>query len=100
MLVTLLGIATLVRLLQSTNACSMMLVTLLGIVTPVSVTQPLKALLPMLVTGRPLIVLGMVTGPPKPLYLVIVITPLFVVKLYSWICTVGRPPKVDRKSVV
>ena len=43
MLVTLLGIVTLVRLVQSENAPSPMLVTLLGIVTLVRLVQPENA---------------------------------------------------------
>ncbi len=46
MLVTLLGIVTLVRLLQPENAESPMLVTLLGIVTLVRLLQPENALVP------------------------------------------------------
>ena len=43
MLVTLLGIVTLVRLVQPANASSPMLVTLLGIVTLVRLVQPSNA---------------------------------------------------------
>jgi hypothetical protein len=50
MLVTLLGIVTEVKPLQSKKALSPMLVTLLGIVTEVKLPQPKKALLPILVT--------------------------------------------------
>ena len=42
-----------------------MLVTLLGIVTLVRLVQAWNAQSPMLVTGRPLIVSGMVTAPPE-----------------------------------
>jgi uncharacterized membrane protein len=52
-----------------------MLVTLVGIVTLVKVTQEANALVPMLVTGRLLIVLGIVTAPPVPVYFVMVILP-------------------------
>ena len=50
MLVTLLGIITLLRDLQSLNAYSPMLVTLLGIVTLVRDEQPSNALSSILVT--------------------------------------------------
>ena len=53
MLVTELGIITLVRLLQFLNALSTMLVTELGIVTLVRLLHPLNAQLPMLVTALP-----------------------------------------------
>ena len=56
MLVTLLGIVTLVRLVQPENAQSPMLVTLLGIVTLVRLVQSENAASPMLVT-----LLGIVT---------------------------------------
>ena len=55
MLVTLLGMVTEVKRLQSSKAPSPMLVTLLGIVTEVKLLQYAKVLLPMLVT-----LLGMV----------------------------------------
>src|ERR1019366_10570494 len=98
MLVTLLGIMTSVRLVQSSNASSPMFFTLLGIVTLVKPAQPMKAAVPMLVTllgivtlvkeaqlrkapsmlvtGRPLMVSGMVSATPGPVYPVIVIEPL------------------------
>ena len=50
MLVTLLGIVTLVRLVQNSNASLPMLVTLLGIVTLVRLVQTSNAWSPMLVT--------------------------------------------------
>ena len=56
MLVTLLGIVTLVRLVQSSNAHPPMLVTLLGMVTLVRLEQLANAPSPMLVT-----LLGIVT---------------------------------------
>ena len=56
MLVTLLGMVTLVRLVQPENAQSPMLVTLLGMVTLVRLVQSANAQSPMLVT-----LLGMVT---------------------------------------
>ena len=56
MLVTLLGMVTEVRLLQSRKASEPMLVTLFGMVTEVRPRQYWKALSPMLVT-----LLGMVT---------------------------------------
>ena len=46
MLVTLLGIVTLVRLVQLSNAESPMLVTLLGIVTLVRLVQPIERIVP------------------------------------------------------
>ena len=46
MLVTLLGIVTLVRLVQPSNASSPMLVTLLGIVTLVRLVQSAERLVP------------------------------------------------------
>jgi hypothetical protein len=55
-----------------------MLVTLLGIVTLVRL-QASNAQSPMLATGSPLIVSGMVTAPPGPVYLVMVIVLLSVV---------------------
>ncbi len=76
MLVTELGIVTLVRLLQSSKALFPMLVTELGIVTLVRLLQFLKALFPMLVTE-----LGIVTSPPLPLYFVS--TPFSMVKSLS-----------------
>ena len=72
MLVTLLGIVTLVRLVQPWNAASPIQVTLLGIVTLVRPVSPLKTPHPRAVTGRPLIVDGMVTAPPRPMYQVMV----------------------------
>ena len=63
MLVTLLGIVTLLRDLQSLNAYSPMLVTLLGIVTLVKNEQPENASSPILVTGYPPRVDGIVIAP-------------------------------------
>ena len=63
MLVTLLGIVTLVSPLQPKNASLPMLVTLLGIVTLVSPLQPKNASLPMLVTGKPPSDEGMMIAP-------------------------------------
>jgi hypothetical protein len=54
------------------------LVTLLGIVTLVRLVQLWNAWSPMLVTGRPLMVLGMVTAPLKHLPGVMVMAPFFV----------------------
>ena len=79
MLVTLLGIVTLVRPMQLSNAPSPMLVTLLGIVTLVRLVHEENAPLPTLATGKPSRVSGMVTTPIKPVYLVMVIVPLLVV---------------------
>jgi hypothetical protein len=61
-----------------------MLVTLLGITTLIRLVfgpfhVPANARCPMLTTGSPLIVLGMVTAPPGPVYLVIVIVPFVAV---------------------
>ena len=103
MLVTLLGIVTLVRLVQSENASLPMLVTLLGIVTLVRLVQPKNASSPMLVTGRPLIVLGMVTAPPEPVYPVMVIVPSsLIVYVYGTggYSAVGQPPNVVPQPVV
>src|ERR1035438_6632036 len=63
-----------------------MLVTLLGTTTLARLMQSEKAKLPMLVTDRPLMVVGMVTAPPGPVYPVMVIVPLLVVKV-NWACT-------------
>ena len=63
-----------------------MLVTLFGIVRLVTFVQPQNAWSPMLVTGRPFVVLGIVTAPPEPVYPVMVMVPLLVVKVY-WACT-------------
>ena len=43
-----------------------MLVTLLGIVTLVNVRTVIEGLGPRLVTGKPLMLPGMVTAPPGP----------------------------------
>jgi hypothetical protein len=82
MLVTLSGMAILVRALQPLNAEFPILVTLFGIVTPVSTVLVLNALFPMLVTGNPFVVAGIITSPPDPVYPVIVIAPLLVTKVY------------------
>ena len=60
--------------------------TVLGIVTLVRLLQKQKASNPMLMTGRPLIVSGMVTAPPGPVYLVMVIVPLVIMQL-NWAST-------------
>jgi hypothetical protein len=73
MLVTELGIVTLVRLLHPEKAQSPMLVTELGIVTLVILLQSEKAQSPMLVTE-----LGIVTSPPAPVYSVS--TPYLILK--------------------
>ena len=62
MLVTLLGMAMLVRLEHSLNAQSPMLVTLLGIVTLVSPEQNSNAYSPMLVTLQVTPLCSMVSG--------------------------------------
>jgi hypothetical protein len=72
MLVTLLGIVTLVRLVHDMNAWLPMLVTLSGIVTLIRVVFEWNAESPMLVTARSLIVPGMLTTPPAPVYPVMV----------------------------
>ena len=56
-----------------------MLVTLSGIVTLVRLWWLWNVWSPMLVTGRPLVVLRMVAALLRPVYLVMVIVPLFVV---------------------
>ena len=56
-----------------------MIVTLLGIVTLVRSTSFWNDEFPMLMTGRPPIVPGMVKGPPAPIYPVMVILLLLVV---------------------
>jgi len=63
-----------------------MLVTLFGIVTDVTLPSDANAEFPILLTGRPLVMLGMVTAPPGPVYPVMVIAPLLVVKL-NWAFT-------------
>jgi hypothetical protein len=55
-----------------------MLVTLLGIVTLVA-EEPPNAESPMLVTGSPVMMAGIVTAPLGPGYPVMVIAPLLVV---------------------
>ena len=65
MLVTLLGIVTLVRLEQFSNTANPMLVTLSGIVTLVRAGCS-NASSPMVVTVRPLILVGMVTTQGGP----------------------------------
>ena len=54
---------------------------LAGIVTLVVLVQPSNVPDAILVTGRALIVLGRVMAPPGPVYLVMVIAPLFVVQV-------------------
>ena len=46
-------------------------------------------------TGRPLVMLGIVTAPPEPVYFVMLIVPLLVVKL-NWACTVAGSAKNSR----
>ena len=75
---TLSGMVTLVRL-HPENAPAPMLTTLSGIATLATLVLSMKAWPPMLVTGRPLIVSGMVTTPPAPVYPVMVIVPSLVV---------------------
>ena len=75
MLVTPLPIVTLVKPLQPWNAETPMLMTLLGITTLVRLELFAKGLFPMAITVCPKIVLGMATAPPAPVYPVMV-TPL------------------------
>jgi len=82
----LLGSAIPAMLDQPWNAELPMLVTPLGIITLVTVSLKKNAESPMLVTGRPLVEMGMVTAPPGPVYPVMVIAPLFVTKM-NWACT-------------
>ena len=56
-----------------------MVVTLLGIVTLVTKELLRKALSPILVTGSPVMIAGIVTAPLGPGYPVMVIVPLLVV---------------------
>ena len=77
-----------------------MLVTLFGIVTPARLVQVSKAWLPMLVTSRPLVVLGMITSLPRPVYAIIVIVPLLVVKL-NWASTlVGNVRRSSNARII
>ena len=62
-----------------------MLVTVLGIMTLLTAGRFANAELPILVTGQPLVVSGIATVPPGPVYLVIWIAPLLVVKV-NWPC--------------
>ena len=73
--VTLLGMVTEVRELQSLKVLSLILVTLLGMVTEVRDLQPSKAACPIFVT-----LLGMVTEVKElqPLYLQPIITQYFI----------------------
>lgn len=64
MLVTLLGIVTLVRAAQSKKALVPMLVTLAPMMTLVRRVLPWNAWFVMLVTGKPFVTLGIVTFPP------------------------------------
>ena len=64
-LVTELGIVTLVRLVQPSNALHPILVTESGIVTLVMLLQPLKALYPIFVTES-----GIEMQVPFPLYFI------------------------------
>jgi hypothetical protein len=78
-----------------------MLVTLLGILMLAKLAQDAKALPPMLVTGmlRPpiFIVSGRVTAPPEPVYPVMVIAPLLVVKV-NWARTAAGSAKSNRSG--
>jgi hypothetical protein len=60
--------------------------TLLGIVTLVRLVQYRNALSQMSVTGTPLIVLGIVTAPPGPVYPVMAIVPSQTMEV-NWACT-------------
>src|SRR5438445_10823326 len=96
MLVTLLGIVTLVRL-QQENASSPMLVTLVPIVMLVTLVEKWNAKSPMLVTGRPFVTLGMVTAPPGPVYPVMVIVLLFVIYVN---CACTAAGNINRRSSI
>ena len=63
MLVTLPGIDTEVKLLQSSNTDLSMVMTLLGMVTAVILRNSLNAAFPIAVTVNPLTSLGMFTTP-------------------------------------
>src|SRR5258708_748132 len=95
MLVTLLGIVTLVRL-QKENASSPMLVTLVPIMMLVTLVEKWNAKSSMRVIGRPFVRLGMVTAPPGPVYPVIVIMPLLVMKVNWAFTTAGRATSSGR----
>ena len=66
--VTLLGSSTLARLVHPANAQSPILVTPFGIVTLVRLLHPSKAMFAMLVIRCPSSRVGMVTAPPGPTY--------------------------------
>src|ERR1035437_4725073 len=86
MLVTLLPKATLVRPVQLEKALVPMLQTLSGIVTLVTADLLWNAPVPIALTGRPLVSLGMRTPTSEPVYPVIVMAPVLVVKV-NWACT-------------
>jgi hypothetical protein len=102
MLATLSGIVKLVRLVHDQNTFCSMLATVLGIVTLVTFVKSPNAKYPMRVTGKPLIVAGITTSPPAPLYRVMVIVLLLVMKV-NWACAVlaanrTRTPKIPMRS--
>lgn len=66
---------------QPWKAASPIFVMLLGIVTLVTLDLFRNALIPTLVTGQPFVALGIVTSLAVPVYLVIEIAPLFVMKV-------------------
>ena len=79
MIVMLVGMVTLVKFWQASNAWSSMAVKLAGIVMLVRFVLFANASASMAVTGSPLIVPGIVTAPPLPVYPVMVmIVPLLV----------------------
>src|ERR1039458_9778147 len=83
--VTFAPIAAPVRLVQASNANCAMLVTLSGMVTLVR-PEVSNAFGPMLVTGKPLVELGITTTRLVAIYAVMVMAPLFVVRM-NWACT-------------
>ena len=89
MVVTLPGIVTLVRLVQSLNAYAPMLVTLAGIVTLVRLAAAKTGSwpFPMMVTNRPLMLVGMVTAPPGPVYAMMVM--VFVLPAFMLYVVLG-----------
>ena len=97
MLVTLSGILTLSKLVQESNALTPMLVILSGMKILVKTASVKNALSPMLVTGRPLMVSGIVTTPLEPVYLVMVMAPLLVVKV-NCACTTAGSSKSSRSG--
>jgi hypothetical protein len=75
-----------------------MLVILFGMVTLVRAAQERNASFPMVTTVRPLVVLGMITAPPEPVYDVMVIVPLLVVKV-NWASAANGKTSVQRQAI-